>query len=350
MSAAPSFWPGMPIRACRQFFTFSASVPQLQLEVNRLAAARLSRIFNTLQAAFGGFPVSDLEIDNRVFRVMVQNDLPFRNKREQIPLLKVRSDNGKLVRLDTLVTASPSAGAPFVQRYNMFPSISVLGSPAPGHSSGEVLDSMEEILKTTLPDGYGFAWSGISFQERDLGSQQMWITLAALVFAYLFLVAQYESWAIPLSVLFSVFFATGGALLCLRLTGFVNDIYVQILIMLVSIATKSATLIVEFSRQRRMQGASIAEAARDGARTRFRVVMMTAISFIVGVLPLVLATGAGAASRRILGATVFYGMLSTTVVGLIFIPALYMWIQRLAESRSAENAGHSGPAPRPRTH
>ena len=159
------------------FSTFSASVPQLQLEVNRLAAARLgvplSRIFNTLQAAFGGFPVSDLEIDNRIFRIMVQNDLPFRNKREQISLLKVRSDNGRLVRLDTLVTVSPSAGAPFVQRYNMFPSISVLGSPAPGHSSGEALNSMEEILKTTLPDGYGFAWSGISFQERDLGSQQM---------------------------------------------------------------------------------------------------------------------------------------------------------------------------------
>ena len=159
--------------------------------------------------------------------------------------------------------------------------------------------------------------------------------------------AQYESWAIPLSVLLSVFFATGGALLCLRLTGFVNDIYVQIgLIMLVDIAAKNAILIVEFSRQRHMQGASIAEAANDGARTRFRAVMMTAISFIVGVLPLVLATNAGAASRRILGTTIFYGMLSATVVGLIFIPALYMWIQRIAEGRNAGNTGHAEPAPK----
>lgn len=320
------------------FSTFSASVPQLQLDVNRAMAARLgvplSRIFSTLQAAFGGFPVGDMEIDNRIFRVMVQNDLPFRDKREQIYLLKVRSDSGRLVRLDALVTVSPTVGPPFAQRFNMFPSISVFGSPAPGHSSGEALSGVEKLLEDTLPDGYGFAWSGISFQERGLGSQQVWVYLAALVFAYLFLVAQYESWAIPLSVLLSVSFAAAGALFCLWLNGFANDIYVRIgLIMLIGIAAKNAILIVEFARQRSLEGAGAAEAALEGARTRFRAVMMTAVSFILGVLPLVLATGAGAASRRIIGAAVFFGMLAATAVGLFFIPALYKWIQHLAERR-----------------
>ena len=325
------------------FSTFSASVPQLHLEVNRAAAARigvpLSRIFSTLQAGFGGIAAGDIEIDNRIFRVLVQNDLPFRDRRDQIPGMMVRSDSGRLVRLDTLVTVTPTVGAPFVQRYNMFPSVSVFGSPAAGHSSGEALDVMEGVLASTLPDGYGFAWSGISFQERQIGSQQIWIYLAALVFAYLFLVAQYESWTIPLSVLLSVSFAVGGALLCLWAFGFANDVYVQIgLIMLVGIAAKNAILVVEFARQKRLLGASVAEAALEGARTRYRAVMMTAVSFILGILPLVLATGAGAASRRVIGATVFFGMLAATAVGIFFIPGLYKWIQTLAEWKRPEKS------------
>ncbi|MHA7809692.1 MAG: efflux RND transporter permease subunit [Marinobacter adhaerens] len=321
----------------RVYSTYRANIPQYLLEVERNKAKalgiELSDIFSTLQTQLGSLYVNDFTRFGKNYRVLLQAEGEFRQRPEDLSHYFVRNRDGDMVPLTTLASLKPVLGPSSIQHFNLKRSVTISGEAAQGFASGDAIATMEE-LSQSLPQGYEFSWAGQSLQEIQAGNLAGVIFLLALVFVYLFLVAQYESWTLPVAVLGAVPLALAGAMAGLWLVGLANNIYAQVgLVLLIGLSTKTAILIVEFAMQLRQSGMSTAEAAQKAAVLRFRAVLMTALSFVLGVLPLVFASGAGAASRVSLGITVLSGMVAATVLGTLLVPVFYKWIQSVRDRR-----------------
>jgi HAE1 family hydrophobic/amphiphilic exporter-1 len=319
------------------FSTFSAATPQMRVEVNRDRAESLQvpveSVFRTLQSAIGSQYVNDFTLGQRNYRVYIQADQEFRNDPGDLSRLYVRSQDDQMIALTNLVTLTEDVGAQNINHFDLFRAIEITGSAAPGFSSGDAIEAMEEIAAQVLPPGYDYAWSGTSFEEIESGGQAPLIFGLGLVFVFLVLAAQYENYIDPLIIMLAVPLAVMGALLAQSLRGLENDVYCQVgLVMLIGLASKNAILIVEFANQLRGEGWSTVKAAIEASQERMRPILMTAISTLVGIFPLTIASGAGAGSRQSLGTAVFGGMFVATFLTLFMVPVLYVIVISLRES------------------
>jgi len=323
------------------FTSFTANDPQYLVRIDREKAKSLqvpfSQITNALQVYMGSVYVNDFDFNNRSYRVYVQADSKFRSEPKDIGQYYLRSDTGKMISLDNLVTVEQTANPQVIPHYNLFRSAEINGTAAPGHSSGEGIAAMEALSRKVLPNGMTFEWSGLSLEEIESGGKALILFALGLVVVYLTLAAQYESYVLPFIVLLAVPVAILGAIGAQALRGLQNDVYCQIgLVMLIGLSSKNAILIVEFAEQLRGQGMSVVEAAVEAARIRLRPILMTSLAFILGVVPLVLAQGAGRAGRVSVGTTVFGGMIAATTLNLVFIPVLYVIVRGIIPGRDAQ--------------
>ena len=311
-------------------------IPQLYFDVDRdkaqLLGVSMSDIFSTMKAFTGSIYVNDFNMFNRIYRVYIQADAPYRAHRSNLNLFFVRSADGAMVPVTSLGTTRYTTGAGTIKRFNMFYAATISGEAAHGYSSGQAMDELEKIVRRHLPENIGVEWSGLSYQEKHESGQTGTVLALALLFVFLFLAAQYESWSVPIAVILSLPVAGIGAYLGIWLCGLENNIYFQIgLVMLVGLVSKNAILIVEFAKEEVEKGKDVVTAALTAAKLRFRPIVMTSLAFILGMLPLVFATGPGSASRQGIGTGVFFGMLVAITAGIVFVPFFFVMIYRLKE-------------------
>jgi len=317
---------------------FRPTVPQLFIEVDEAKAMSLgipiSSIYDTLQSTMGSLYVNDFNKSGRTYRVQLQAEAPYRMSPDDLGKVYVRSNTGAMIPLSAISTVNSIVGAEQLERFNGLLSAKVLAGGAPGVSSGDTIKLVEKIAKESLPEGYQMAWTGQAYQEKRTGSAALFAFGFAIIMVFLILAAQFETWALPLAVIMAVPFAMTGALIAILVRGMPNDIYFQIgLITLIGLAAKNAILIVEFASQKMEEGMPLMEAAVEAARLRFRPIVMTSMAFVFGIVPLVFATGAGAAARQSMGTGVFGGMILATFIATIFIPLFFVWLSKHQKDR-----------------
>lgn len=316
--------------------SLQAEIPQLYFDVDRdkakLLGVPMADIFSTMKAYTGSVYVNDFNMFNRIYRVYIQAEAPYRMHPDNINLFFVRTASGDMVPLTALGTTEYTTGPGSMRRFNMFTTAVIRGNAAPGYSSGEAMKTMENIARKYLPEDIGVEWSGLSYQEKKADGQMGLILLLVFVFVFLFLAALYESWLVPVAVLLSLPVAALGAYLGIWIFGLENDVYFQIgLVTLIGLAAKNAILIVEFAKVEMDRGVGALKAATTAASLRFRPILMTSLAFILGMLPLVMASGPGSASRHSIGTGVFFGMLAAITIGIVMVPFFFYLIYRIKE-------------------
>ena len=316
--------------------SMQGDIPQLYFDVDRdkaqLLGVSMSDIFSTMKAFTGSIYVNDFNMFNRIYRVYIQAEAPYRAQRDNLNLFFVRGAGGVMIPITSLGTTHYTTGAGNIKRFNMFNSATISGEAAHGYSSGQAMGVLEELVRKHLPASVGVEWSGLSYQEKHVGGQTGLVLALAFLFVFLFLASQYESWSVPVAVILSLPVAGIGAYLGIWICGLENNIYFQIgLVMLVGLVAKNAILIVEFAKEEVEKGRDVVSAALTAAHLRFRPIVMTSLAFILGLLPLVFASGPGSASRQGIGTGVFFGMLVAITVGIVFVPFFFVWIYRIKE-------------------
>lgn len=319
--------------------SLQADIPQLYFDVNRdrvkILGIPLSDVFSSMKAFLGSVYVNDFNMFNRIYRVYIQAEAPYRANKNMLGLFFVRGADGAMVPLTALGSTEYTTGPGSIKRFNMFTSAVIRGTPAGNYSSGQAMEAMEELIRTHFPDNIGYDWSGLSYQEKKAGGQTGYIMALVFLFVFLFLAAQYESWLVPAAVLLSLPVAALGAFAGIWITGLDNNIYFQIgLVTLIGLAAKNAILIVEFAKVEVDKGTAVVEAAVQAARLRFRPIVMTSLAFVLGMLPLVLASGPGSAGRQSIGTGVFFGMLVAITFGIVLVPFFFVLIYKMKEKRN----------------